>query len=190
MGASPPRPGPPPAVARRLFFLSPREARAGRESERGASHKRIPPLPNPAQQPASGKRVEWPLSRPAGTLSPFLRGERGRSGYRAPSAHIVRGNLSSRPRQKAREQGPKTCLVAGNKELTMSGEVSPRSVAFPLDALAVAEWTSIHEPESFSNQPSSFSPNQRCHHCRHRRAGMVHGTRRSPCRRAQATGSE
>src|SRR6266550_7666130 len=38
--------------------LSPREARAGREPERGGSQGRIPPLPNPLLPPASGREGE------------------------------------------------------------------------------------------------------------------------------------
>jgi ubiquinone/menaquinone biosynthesis C-methylase UbiE len=40
------------------FPLSPREARAGREPERGGIQKAIPPLPNPLLPPASGREGE------------------------------------------------------------------------------------------------------------------------------------
>ena len=62
------------------FSLSPREARAGRELERGASQKGVPPLPNPLLPPASGSEGE---------------AAEGFPGYGAPGTHHARGILSS-----------------------------------------------------------------------------------------------
>jgi hypothetical protein len=76
-----------PRVAMSVFALSPREERAGREPERGAIQKVIPPLPVPLLPPASGRE---------GDKSGRFRG----SG--AQGARKVRGVLSSEERAGVR----------------------------------------------------------------------------------------